>query len=159
MSTEGMPTGGPIEAFLAAEHARMDALLARAQRPDGTLDAPVYAEFRQALLRHIAMEEKVLLPDARERLGGEPLPIAKTLRRDHGEIASLLVPSPTPARCAGLRKVLSRHNALEEGPYGLYAMCDTLAGPRAEDVVERLKAQPEVPVAPHYDGPLLKRGR
>jgi hypothetical protein len=120
----------------------MDVLLGRAQRPDGTIDAAVYGEFRQALLRHIAMEEKVLLPDARRRRDGEPLPIAKALRRDHGEIASLLVPSPSPALCARLRVVLLRHNPLEEGPDGLYAMCDWLAGDQAEEVVERLKAQP-----------------
>jgi len=36
----------------------------------------VYAELRQALLRHIAMEEKILLPYAKAKRGGEPLPIA-----------------------------------------------------------------------------------
>jgi len=157
--TERKTTIGPIEKFLSADHARMDGLLGRAERPDGSTDAEVYAQFRQALLRHIAMEEKVLLPDARQRRGGEPLPIAKTLRRDHGEIASLLVPSPSTAICATLRAVLLRHNPLEEGPDGLYATCDALAGDQAEEVVERLKAQPQVPMAPHYDGPLLNRIR
>jgi hypothetical protein len=60
----GTSMAGPIETFLTADHARIDALLAKAERPDGTIDAEVYAEFRQGLLRHIAMEEKILLPYA-----------------------------------------------------------------------------------------------
>lgn len=150
---------GPIENFLTADHARIDALLGRAERPDGTIDAEVYAEFRQGLLRHIAMEEKILLPYARSKRGGEPLPVAAALRRDHGEIAGLLVPSPTRDLCAQLRVVLARHNQLEERAGGLYATCDMLAGTDADHVVERLKAQPQVPMAPHYDGPLLSKRR
>ena len=148
---------GPIETFMTADHTRIDDLLAKAERADGAIDSPVYAEFRQGLLRHIAMEEKVLLPYAKARRGGEPLPVAPILRKDHGEIASLLVPSPTPALCTQLRAVLARHNPLEEGADGLYATCDALAGEEGNRVVERLKAQPQVPVAPHYDGPLGKR--
>jgi hypothetical protein len=53
--------------------------LARAQRHDGTIDTEVYAEFRQGLLRHIAMEEKILLPYAKGKRRGEALPIAATL--------------------------------------------------------------------------------
>lgn len=150
---------GPIEAFLTEDHVRIDALLARADRGDGTVDAEPYAEFRQGLLRHIAMEEKILLPYAKTRRSGEPLPIAAVLRKDHGQIAALLVPSPTPDLCDQLRAVLARHNPLEEGPQGLYATCDSLAGAEAAEVVERLRAQPRVPTAPHYDGPLLSKHR
>lgn len=150
---------GPIEAFLTADHQAIDELLGKAERADGSIDTVVYAEFRQALLRHIAMEEKTLLPYAKAKRGGDPLPIAAALRKDHGEIAALLVPSPTPAICAQLRDVLARHNPLEEGANGLYAQCDALAGEEAEQVVGRLRAQPAVPMAPHYDGPLLNRRR
>jgi hypothetical protein len=147
---------GDIERFLSEDHVRLDALLTRADRGDGTIDTVAYGLFRRGLLRHIAMEEKVLLPFAREKRG-EPLAIAKRLRQDHGEIASLLVPSPTPALCDRLRAKLAEHNALEEGERGLYAECDALAGPEVARVLERLRAQPEVPVAPHYDGPLLPK--
>jgi hypothetical protein len=148
---------GPIETFLTADHARLDALLARAELPDGTIDPESYAEFRQGILRHIAMEEKILLAYARSKRGGEHLPIPSALRRDHGEIARLLVPSPTPHLCAQLRAVLARHNPLEEGTEGLYAACDALAAGESDDVVARLKAQPNVPMAPHHDGPLVSK--
>ncbi len=148
---------GPIEAFLTADHARLDALLVRAEKPDGSIDTASYAEFRQGLLRHIAMEEKTLLPFAKGKRSGEALPIAAPLRKDHGVIAALLVPSPTPEICARLRATLSKHNPLEEGAEGLYAICDALAGDEAPQLVERLEAQPAVPVAPHYDGPLISK--
>ena len=150
---------GLIEQFLTVDHVRIDELLAKADPGDGTIQLEAYAAFRQALLRHIAMEEKVLLPFAKAKRGGAALPIAAALRKDHGQIAALLVPSPTSAICAELRAVLVRHNPLEEGGEGLYATCDALAGAEAEQVVERLKAQPQVPMAAHYDGPLISKHR
>jgi hypothetical protein len=150
---------GPIEVFMTEDHARLDRLLDRSQRDDGTIDAEPYAEFRRGLLRHIAMEEKVLLPFARTRNGGAPLAIASALRADHGQIAKLLVPTPTPALCAELCALLARHNALEEGSHGLYAQCDELGSIDAEALVTRLREVPQVPVAPHYDGPLHHRHR
>lgn len=148
---------GPIELFMVEDHVRIDALLAASERPDGGIDEVTYTRFRHDLLRHIGMEEKVLLPDARARRGGEPLEIAAQLRREHGEIAKLLVGSPTPERLAELRAALARHNPLEEGPNGLYALCDALAGAEGGAVVERLRAQPKVPLAAYYDGPAHTR--
>ena len=147
---------GPIEKLLTADHAHLDELLASADGGGGWIDAPVYAKFRLGLLRHIAMEEKILLPFARAK-NGQALSIAKKLRAEHGELASLLVPSPTPALCARLRVKLLEHNRVEEGADGLYALCDALAGKEAPELVARLRAQPEVPAAPHYDGPLHPR--
>lgn len=151
-----MSARGPIELHLTADHARLGRLLDEAAR-GAAVDGEVYARFRHDLLRHIAMEEKVLLPFARERRGGDPLPSAAALRRDHGAIAKLLVRSPTPTLVADLRAILARHDALEEGPGGLYAACDALAGEEAPSVVARLEAQPAVPLAPYYDGPLHRR--
>jgi hypothetical protein len=148
---------GAIELFMTRDHARLDRLLRKTTHADGGIDADAYAELRRDLLRHIAMEEKVLLPFARTRRNGEPLPMAKALRVDHGQIARLLVPTPSSSLVGNLCALLGRHNALEEGPGGLYAVCDMLAGPEGSEVVARLAAQPAVPVAPHYDGPLLSR--
>lgn len=148
---------GPIETFMSDDHTRIDALLAAALLPDGGIDRHVYAFFRHDLLRHIAMEEKVLFPYVRARQSGEPLAIAARLHEDHGLIAKLLVPSPTPQLVEELRALLARHNALEEGASALYATCDGVAGSESPDLVERLRAQPSVPLAPHYDGPPHRR--
>jgi hypothetical protein len=148
---------GPIETFMTADHARLDTLLRRAAQDDRSIDAETHALFREGLLRHIGMEEKILLPFARAKRAGEPLELGRALRKDHGAIAKLLVPTPTHSVCDELRSLLEKHNALEEGTHGLYAICDALAGDEAASVVDKLRAQPMVPVAKHYDGPLLRR--
>jgi hypothetical protein len=93
------------------------------------------------------------LPAAQQARGGEPLPIAAKLRLDHGALAALLVPTPTPTIIAALRAILAAHNMIEEGPGGVYELCEQLAGPEAEALLAQLHAAPEVPVAPHSDGP------
>lgn len=143
---------GPIETFMTADHVELDRLLAEADQD--AFDDAVYTRFRAGLLRHIGMEEKVLLPFAREKRGGEPLAIARQLRADHGLIAKLLVRTPTRAVVDELRSVLGRHNPLEEGPDGLYATCDALGGDEAAGLIEQLRAQPSVPLSKYYDGPL-----
>lgn len=145
---------GPIESFMTADHARLDALLRNAQLDDGSIDDRTYTEFRGGLLRHIGMEEKVLLPFARDKRGGVALHIAAQLRDDHSRIVKLLVRSPTPALLDELRRELALHNAIEEGQQGLYATCDALAGEDGTALVDRLRAQPAVPLAKYYDGPL-----
>ncbi len=146
---------GPLHRFLADDHRRLEGLFERAVGDPAAPDPAAYAAFRAGLLRHIAMEEKILLPAARQARGGEPLPIAERLRRDHGAIAALLVPSPTPAVVAALRTVLAAHNPLEEDDGGLYDACEALVGDEAAAVLERLRASPAVPVAPHVDGPRI----
>jgi hypothetical protein len=79
--------------------------------------------------------------------------MAATLRLDHGALAALLVPTPTPAIIAALRTVLAAHNALEEGRGGVYERCEQLAGTEANALLAQLHAAPEVPVAPYADGP------
>ncbi len=156
-SLSATPTVGAIERFMVQDHARIDRLLGASEKLDGSIDPDAYAKFRHDLLRHIAMEEKVLLPYARTKRGGEALPVVASLRVDHSEIAKLLVRSPTSSILVALRELLGRHNALEEGPHGLYFTCDELAGEEASSVVERLHAQPNVPLAKYYDGPLHHR--
>lgn len=146
---------GPVYEFLARDHARLDALLLRSIVHPAVLDRASFAEFRAGLLRHIAMEEKVLLPDARRR-HGEPLPIAKQLREDHSLLASLMVPTPTHELVVVIREVLEAHNPLEEGPDGVYATCERLAGADADALLARLLATPAVPVAKHVDGPRVQ---
>jgi hypothetical protein len=116
-------------------------------------DADAYACFREGLLRHIGMEEKVLLPGAARANDGAPLPVARLLRTDHSAIAAMLVPTPTPALLGRLKALLTLHDALEEGESGLYAECDRLLEGRAAEVLARLASAPHVPVARHFDDP------
>jgi len=144
---------GAIPRLLVDDHARLDALLQRAAARPGGIGRSAYAEFRAGLLKHISMEEKILLPAAQCARGGQPLPLAAKLRLDHGALAALLVPTPTPAIIAALRAILTAHNPLEESPGGVYARCEQLVGLGAEALLAQLRAAPEVPVAPHADGP------
>jgi len=148
---KGTVNHGPIFQFLADDHARLGALLERAAADLENVDYASYAQFRAGLLRHIAWEEKILLPAARRLRGGEALPIADKPRRDHGAFAALLVPTPTAAILAKIRTILEDHNALEEGPQGVYEICEALAQHEADDLLARMRALPEVKLAPHVD--------
>lgn len=149
---------GPIHAFLARDHARLDELLLRAVADPEVVDREAYDEFRGGLLRHIAMEEKVLLPEARRLRGGEPFAAVKQLKADHAALAALLVPTPTHELLATLRAVLEDHNPIEEDPGGLYEVCDQLCGAAADALVARIMAVPPVPLAQHFDGARAHEG-
>lgn len=149
-------TSGPIGRHLAEDHDRLEALLARAVAVPGALDRAPYDAFRAGLLRHIAVEEKILFPALREALGGEP-PGWRRLRIDHGAIASLLVPPPTPELVSELRSILDPHDAFEESAGGLYARADELLADRADALLARMRAYPPVRVASYADGPRVLR--
>lgn len=144
---------GPVSALLADDHARLDALLSRAVRlPDG-VDLEAFDAFRGGLLRHIAIEEKILFPALREARRGEAHPDWKRLRVDHGALTSLLVPPPTHELVAEIRSILEPHNLLEERPGAVYDSADALPGAEAAALAERMRAYPPVKVMPYRDGP------
>jgi hypothetical protein len=104
------------------------------------------------------MEEKVLFVAARRARGGEPLDLAARLRVDHGAIAALLVPTPTPAIVADILSVLVPHNRREEEPGGVYDACDEALGPAdAERLARELRAFPQPPLKPYNDSPEVTR--
>lgn len=145
----------PVTDFLLDDHRRLEGLLQSAVAQVGAVDQGVYDQFRAGLLRHIGMEEKILLPAAQRLRGGEPLSLAAKLRLDHGAIASLLMPPPTSAIIATIRAVLKVHNTIEEGPGGLYEICDELAGSDAAQLLVKLQAAPELAVLPCSDSPAV----
>ncbi len=149
-----MTSSGPISRFMADDHARLDALLRRALADPDAIDVDAYDQFRRGLLRHIGMEEKILIPEI-ARVRGDALPIAAKLRLDHGAIAALLVPTPTAAIVALLQTILAHHNQLEERPGGLYEASDETLAADVETIVERLRAAPDVPVSPHSDSEIV----
>ena len=136
---------GPIEKYMTEDHEALERL-----RRAGRL-----WEFRGGLLRHIGLEEKILLPDARRR-NGEPLREAARLREDHAMLATLLVPPASERILQAIETILVPHDALEEGPDGIYALCDELAAGDAAAIAERLRASPGIRQKPHEDGPLVR---
>jgi hypothetical protein len=63
------------------------------------------------------------------------------------------VPTPTPTIISTLRTILTAHNAIEEGPEGVYETCEQLVKIEADTLLAQLRAAPEVPMAHHADGP------
>jgi hypothetical protein len=146
---------GIIHRYLADDHDRLDALLERAISDPKNIDTSAYTQFRSGLLKHIGMEEKILLPAAKRIRGGEPLPLAAKLRLDHGALVALLVPTPTARVVAAIRAILKFHNPIEEDPGGTYDQCEELAGAGADQILRQLQEAPEVRVLPHVDSPFV----
>src|SRR6185295_823402 len=146
---------GMLTEFLVEDHRRIDGLMHAAMAHPSTVDDRAYGQFRAGLLRHIGMEEKILLPAAQRQHGGEPLSLAVKLRLDHGALASLLMPTPTSSILTTIQGILVEHNVLEEGPAGLYETCDSLAGPEGETILATLRAAPEVAVIRYNDSPAV----
>jgi hypothetical protein len=147
---------GPLSRFFVEDHRRLDALLKRAGQ-GAEVDTDAYKGFRAGILRHIGMEERILIPAAQRARGGQALPVARLLRLDHGAIASLLVPTPSARLIEKLATVLGPHNEAEERADGLYAVCDELLVNETEALLQTLAAFPPIPLAPHQDGPNVHR--
>jgi hypothetical protein len=111
-----------------------------------------YAKFRKGLLRHIAIEEKILFPAISGSAGSTYSGLTGRLRLDHGALVSLLVPPPSQPIIATIRMILAAHNHLEEDPGGLYDIFERIAG-SDEKMLERLENLPGVPVLPHNEKP------
>jgi len=136
-----------IAGYMARDHARLDQLLRKSFADPAHPDPDCYREFRKGLLRHIAIEEKILLPAIASRMGA-PHPAAQRIRLDHGAIAALLVPPPSSKILQALRWILAGHNALEESDGGVYAGASALQGEAGEKLMRSVLDFPEVPLAP-----------
>jgi hypothetical protein len=140
-----------VEDLLRRDHERLDGLLLASI--SGSVEVRAYEAFRGGLLRHIGIEEKILIPFAKRQRNESELPVAKQLRLDHAALAALLVPTPTVSILERIRAVLAAHNPLEEGESGFYEVCGRLVADDEEDLLQRIDGAPLVPLAAHYDGP------
>jgi len=146
---------GVLYQYLSSDHDKLDDLLKRATAKSGAIDIEPYAAFRKQLLRHISIEEKIVLPAIARWQGGQESALAERLHLDHSAIVSLMVPPPNPSIILTLKSIFAVHNPLEENPGGLYDTFETLAGPETETMLEALKTAPAVPVLPHNPKPEL----
>jgi hypothetical protein len=146
---------GAISGFLTEDHRRLEQLLDLAGGRAGEIDSVPYEEFRAGLLRHIGMEEKILFPAIQraqqDRADSQVVPSLVQLRLEHGALAALLMPSPTPAVLATIREILRRHDEIEESAGGPYEVGDSLLGKEAGRTLAALRAAPAVNVMPHSD--------
>jgi hypothetical protein len=139
--------------YLAADHDRLEGLLDRSSSNPGEIDLQPYHEFRKGPLRHISIEEKILLPAISRLQRGISSADAERIRLDHGALAALLVPPPDERIIRTIRRILDGHNVLEEKLDGIYRELERLAGPEAREILEKMKAAPEVPVMPFNERP------
>jgi hypothetical protein len=140
----------PLARYLEEDHARLDALLRASVADEQQLDIDAFEQFRAGLLRHIGIEEKLLLPLLRRQ--AELRSVVATLRVEHAALASLMVPTPDRSLAREIAGLLAEHNTREEGPSGIYEQCAALAGLEAEALLERAQATPPPPLAKHFDG-------
>jgi hypothetical protein len=146
---------GALYEYFATDHRRMEQLLDKATSVPNVYDMSAYGEFRSGLLKHIKMEETILLPAAQKAQGGVPLEIAARIRLDHGALTALMVPPPSPMIISALRVILAAHDLIEEQPSGMYDRLEELNGEEIADLVARARATAEVPVHPHNEAPFV----
>ena len=144
---------GALFQYLADDHERLELLFQRAIARPGAVEAESYHEFRNGLLRHISIEEKIVLPAIAKWQGGKKAAIAGRLRLDHGALVALLAPPPTPSIMLTIRSILEVHNKLEEQEDGIYTLLDDLVGPETETMLAQLKTARPVAVLPNNEKP------
>lgn len=144
---------GVLYEYLSNDHDRLDGLLRRAMEDLAVIDMESFAAFRKGLLRHIAMEEKIVFPAIEKSQGGKRTVLTERLHLDHGALVALMVPPPSASIVSMICSILEPHNTLEEQEGGLYDIFQQLAGSETERLSEQLRAAPEVPVLPYNDRP------
>lgn len=142
-----------ITHYLSADHDRLDQLLRLSITAAGEINTDAYQKFRQGLLRHIGIEEKILIPALKQNLDGEMQKTLDRIRSDHSAIVALLVPPPSPAIVQALKAILTGHNELEEKNGGFYERADAFDEIAAEQIAEKVKNAPDVKSLPNNPDP------
>ncbi|MBE0644492.1 MAG: hemerythrin domain-containing protein [Bacteroidetes bacterium] len=136
--------------YLTSDHRRLETLFAAALET-GEVDLARYDAFRIGLLRHIAIEETIVLPLVREGKGS--FFADRQLHLEHGAIAALLVPPPTPDVTRALAALLQKHNLLEETDRTLYDVLDDCSRGTRPDLVDRMREHPAPPLSKNINNP------
>ncbi|MCU0701650.1 MAG: hemerythrin domain-containing protein [Myxococcaceae bacterium] len=143
---------GRISAVLTAMHDELRRDLDACLLAEGGVDVERFDTYRHALLRHISLEEQVLMP-ALIAARGRPPDFRNGLRKDHAGIAALCVPMPEREWLENLKDLLDEHYRIEEEPGGFLDQCDEALAARAETVLAAIARHPTPALAP------FKRGR
>jgi Hemerythrin HHE cation binding domain len=138
-----------IREYFTHDHRRLETLLRRAFPSAGTIDETTYAEFRAGLLKHIASEEKILIPALKSAQEDTSHASAAQLRQEHGALASLLVLPPSVMTRNAILGLLHHHNKREESAHGLHEECDCLPSDSVNELMQKTRIYPDVPVLPY----------
>ncbi|MEW5797643.1 MAG: hemerythrin domain-containing protein [Bacteroidota bacterium] len=142
-----------ITEYLTNDHDRLDRLLQQSLTPSGEINNEAYQQFRQGLLRHIGIEEKILIPALKRNLDAEMQRTLDRIRLDHSAIVALLVPPPSLAIVQALTAILTGHNELEEKNGGFYERADAYDETAIEQIADKVKNAPEVKSLPNNPDP------
>jgi len=142
-----------VTEYLSNDHDRLDGLLQLTLTPSGEINEEAYHQFRQGLLRHIGIEEKILIPALQSRLDETMKQTLERIRMDHSAIVALLVPPPSSDIISALKSILSKHNELEEANGGFYECADLTEAESTPHLTERIKNFPEVKLLPNNPDP------
>ncbi|PRP93213.1 5-formyltetrahydrofolate cyclo-ligase family protein [Enhygromyxa salina] len=149
------PAADPREAlreWLSLDHREIDRQLNEALAGAG-FDPSAFARFRERLLRHIGIEERLLFPAVRSRDPEREAQRLANLRIEHAALTTLLVPTPDRALAAEIQTLLVGHNESEEGPEGVYASCiAALHDDDARQLLHAARARRPVPTTSYFDG-------
>ncbi|MCC7532363.1 MAG: hemerythrin domain-containing protein [Bacteroidia bacterium] len=135
---------GVLYNYFAEDHNRIDSYFQKAIVDIQNIDMESYDKFRNGLLRHISIEEKIALPAIARLQSGKPSDDAARIRLEHGAIGALLVPLPTPVVIANIQNILEKHNELEEQRGGIYDRLEQLAGDETQELLNQIKNAPYV---------------
>ncbi len=138
-----------IKAFMTQDHRECDNLYAPVEeaisKGDFERALELFIPFKQAMLRHFAMEEEVLFPKMEEFLGSGEGPIY-VMKMEHAQIRSILDQMGEAIETKNRQKALGfgetfmimtqQHNMKEEQI--LYTMADQLPIEK-EKIVEQMK--------------------
>lgn len=144
-----------ISEYLAHDHDRLDGYLLQALSADGTINTEAYHLFRQGLMRHIGIEEKILIPALLSGPHTEIRPAIDRIRLDHSAVVALLVPAPSAVIITALRTILTGHNALEEENGGIYERGDLYDPEELRGIAQKMKEFPEVRSLPNNADPKI----
>lgn len=142
-----------LRAWLVRDHEEISALALDARAPYG-IDNEAFDRFRERLLRHIGVEDRLLFFQI-ERISDASLAEAiSELQIDHAALMSLLVPTPDLVLAQEIAGLLERHNQLEECHGGVYDQCMALLDDEtAEAILYDASERGPVPTAKYFDGP------
>ena len=137
--------------YLTRDHRHLEATLSEAIAGEN-IDRERYDAFRRGLLRHIAIEENIVMPLIRERSENGFFALQQ-IHLEHGAIAALLVPPPDVELITVLRSLLDKHNLLEETQNTLYDVLDYCARTDRPELLERMETHPETRLNPNINNP------